>query len=88
MPTNGADNTVGTDDDLRLSAGSPCIDAADNKAVPGGITTDLDGNARIVDDGTVADTGNGDCPLADMGAFEFQSFIDTDGDSVEDGGRL
>ena len=46
------------DADGRLSPGSPCIDAGDNSAVPAGITTDLDGNARIAD-GTV-----------DMGAYE------------------
>ncbi len=87
VDADGADNTVGTeDDDLRLQAGSPCIDAGDNTAVPGGITTDLDGNARFVDDGTVVDTGNGDCPVVDIGAYEFPAaFVDTDGDGVEDG---
>ncbi|MCH8147514.1 MAG: right-handed parallel beta-helix repeat-containing protein, partial [Planctomycetes bacterium] len=73
------------DADLRLSPGSPCIDAGDNTAVPAGITTDLDGNARFVDDGATPDTGNGSCPVVDMGAFEFPSFVDTDGDGVEDG---
>ena len=43
---------------LRLVRFSPCADAADNDAVPIGITTDLDGNPRFVDDGNVADTGN------------------------------
>ncbi len=46
------------DADLRLSAGSPCIDAGDNTAVPAGATTDLDGNPRIF---------NG---IVDMGAYE------------------
>ncbi len=58
--------------DLRLSAGSPCIDAANNIAVPAGITTDLDGNPRFVDDPDTPDTGNGDPPIVDMGAYEFQ----------------
>jgi predicted outer membrane repeat protein len=44
----------------RLQATSPCIDAGDNSLVPVGITTDLDGNARI-QNGTV-----------DMGAYEYQ----------------
>ncbi len=57
--------------DYRLSAGSPCIDAGDNAAVPEDITTDLDGNPRFVDDPTTADTGNGVCHV-DMGAYEFQ----------------
>ena len=55
---------------LRLSAGSPCIDAGDNVAVPPGLTTDLDGKPRI-SHGTV-----------DMGAYERQ---DDDGDGVIDG---
>ena len=58
--------------DYRLQAGSPCIDAADNTAVPKGTTTDLDGNPRFVDDPDTPDTGNGDPPIVDMGAYEFQ----------------
>ncbi len=51
--------------DYHLLPGSPCIDAGDNSAVPGGVTTDLDGRVRIVD---------GDCndtDVVDMGAHEF-----------------
>ncbi|MHC4126584.1 MAG: dockerin type I domain-containing protein [Planctomycetota bacterium] len=58
--------------DLRLSPGSPCIDAGDNTAVPDGIDTDLDGNPRFVDDPDTVDTGYGDPPVVDMGAYEFQ----------------
>jgi hypothetical protein len=60
--------------DLHLSPGSPCIDAGDNTAVPAGITTDLDGNPRFVDDPNTGDTGNPDGvnPIVDMGAYEFQ----------------
>ena len=49
------------DSEGRLSAGSPCIDAGNNDAVSSDITTDLDGNSRIIN-GTV-----------DMGAYEFGS---------------
>jgi len=61
---DGPDDTYGTeDDDLRLSAGSPCIDAGDNIAVTVG--TDLDGQGRIMegdDDGRA---------IVDMGAYEY-----------------
>jgi hypothetical protein len=58
--------------DFRLLPDSPCIDAGDNTAVPDGIDTDLDGNPRVVDDPDTVDTGYGDPPLVDMGAYEFQ----------------
>ncbi len=81
---DGADDVVGTeDDDLRLQVGSPCIDAANNAAVPSDtfdldgdgntaepIPIDLDGNARFLDDPNVVDTGLGTPPIVDMGAFE------------------
>ena len=60
-----------TSGDYRLGPGSPCIDAADSNAVPVGITTDLDGNPRFIDDPATPDTGNGVCHV-DMGAYEFQ----------------
>ncbi len=83
---DGPDDIPGNeDDDLRLSPGSPCIDAADNTAVPPDefdldddgdtkepIPFDLDGNPRFVDDPDTKDTGNGDPPIVDMGAYEFQ----------------
>ncbi len=81
----GADFTPGTtDDDLRLLPGSPCIDAADNTAVPAD-TTDLDGDAdtsepipfdayggaRFYDDPATLDSGQGTPPIVDMGSHEF-----------------
>jgi len=64
-------------DDYRLGAGSPCIDAGDNSAVPAGITTDLEGLARFIDDPASADTGSGTSPIVDMGAYEFGSSVNT-----------
>ena len=74
VDADGMDDIPGTaDDDLRLSPGSPCIDAGDNTAVPPGITADLDGHPRFVDDPYTIDTGNGTPPIVDMGAYEFWS---------------
>ena len=73
--------------DYHLSPGSPCIDAADNTAVPKGIVTDLDGGPRFVDDLGTPDTGNADCvnPIVDMGAYEFLPFPSPPGDLNGDG---
>lgn len=62
VDADGADNTVGTDDDdLRLPLASPCLNAGDNSAWPFGLDAyDLDGNWRMV------------CCDIDMGAYEFQ----------------
>ena len=73
----GADHVVGTlDDDLHLRAGSPCIDAGDDVAVPTDIDDlnsngnrleripfDLDGHARFADDPATVNTGLADAPL-------------------------
>jgi tetratricopeptide (TPR) repeat protein len=56
--------------DLRLAAGSTCIDAGDNRALSE--STDLDGNPRFVDDASALNTGQGDPPIVDMGAYEYQ----------------
>ncbi len=72
---DGPDGIAGTtDDDLGLSGGSACIDAADNTSVPAGTSTDAAGNPRFRDDPGTADTGNPDGAhaLVDMGALEFQ----------------
>jgi hypothetical protein len=62
-PDPGPDGTWdGVDDDygdLRLQAGSPCIDAGDPGFVPQPGDTDLDGHARVL------------CGRVDMGAYEF-----------------
>jgi predicted outer membrane repeat protein len=59
VDADGLDNVIGTiDDNLRLLGGSPCLDAGNNLAIPPSLTTDLDGNPRII---------NG---IVDMGAYE------------------
>jgi hypothetical protein len=79
IDANGPDNIIGTEDDnLRLLANSPCIDAGNNDIAFG--PTDLNGFNRFIDDECTADTGNGTSPLVDMGAYEFlRSDIDSDG---------
>ena len=57
---------------LRLASGSPCIDAGANDAVPPEVLQDLDGNPRFFDDPDTDDTGSGEPPIVDMGAYEFQ----------------
>ena len=74
---DGPDDNPNTweDNDYRMSAGSPCIDAADNAAVPidvmdfdgDGVVNerlplDLDGQPRFVNDLSVDDTGVPDPP--------------------------
>jgi predicted outer membrane repeat protein len=67
----GPDGERGTgDEDFRLLATSPCIDAADNTEVVG--LYDLDGQPRFVDDPFTPDTGNGTVPIVDMGAYEYK----------------
>jgi len=82
---DGPDDIAGTeDDDLRLTPLSPCIDAADNTAVPPD-TADLDGDSDIAeptpldlddlprfdDNPAKSDTGVGPPPAVDMGAHEW-----------------
>jgi len=64
-------NAVWVDGFYRLDRNSPCIDAGDNSSVPGGITTDLSGLPRFIDDLCTFDSGNGTAPVVDMGAYEF-----------------
>lgn len=60
------------DDEFRVGSGSPCVDAGSNDALAKRISSDLDGNPRFTDDPDTPDTGDGDAPLVDMGAYEFQ----------------
>ncbi len=82
---DGADDdpTTFDDNDYRLSASSPCLDAGDDTEVPAdamdvngnGNTTepwpfDLDGHPRFVDQPSVPDTGVGPPPVVDLGCYE------------------
>lgn len=81
---DGADDVLGTDDDdLRLGAGSPVIDAGALGVLPFDVADvdgdgdvaeklpfDVDFRVRQVDDPATPDTGTGNPPV-DMGAHEF-----------------
>jgi len=82
----GPDNNPLTweDNDYRLSAGSPCIDAGTVCALVGDpadldddgdtveyLPLDLDAEGRFFDDPNMVDTGNGQPAVVDMGAYEF-----------------
>lgn len=72
-----------------LVSGSPSVDAGGNGFVElVGVTTDMLGNARFVDDPDTADTGSGEAPIVDMGAYELQIAppcrADMNGDMVLD----
>ena len=87
--TAGVDESLNDDfGDLRLQAGSPCIDAGKNDAVPadvfdldgdGDITEpvpfDLQGLLRFLDDPATDDTGVGVAPIVDIGAYEYHSAL-------------
>lgn len=73
------------DNDYRLLLTSPCIDAADNTAVPSDrgdldgdgntsepVPVDLLGFPRFTDVPSVPDTGVGPAPVTDMGGYERQ----------------
>ncbi len=89
---DGWDGASGTEDDnLRLSRGSPCVDAGDNAALLQSITMDLSGNPRFLDDPDAPDTGNGAPPIVDMGAYEFNAalpsrlYVDADATGTNNG---
>lgn len=90
---DGLDNIAGTwDDDLRLQAGSPALDAGDNTRLPADVADsngngntgeplplDFEGDARTLDDPTAVDSGNGSAPLVDMGADERSDLVGISG---------
>ncbi|MEZ6243272.1 MAG: GC-type dockerin domain-anchored protein [Phycisphaerales bacterium] len=73
--------------DYRITAGSPAIDAGDSFNVTSlGMTVDLDGNARIVDDPDAPNLALYE-PI-DMGAYEFTMQPDCAADLAEPLGTL
>ncbi|HYP05089.1 MAG TPA: right-handed parallel beta-helix repeat-containing protein, partial [Bryobacteraceae bacterium] len=89
VDADGADNVPGTPDDrLRLRSNSPAVDAGRNSLVRND-TLDLDGDGntaerlpldhggarRFLDVPATADTGAGNAPIVDMGAFEASPII-------------
>ena len=69
-------------EDQHLTPGSPCIDAGSNSHFPGYVETDGDGWPRFLDDPGTEDTGDGDPPIIDMGAFEY--FADCNENGIPD----
>jgi len=96
----GPDKDIGTmDDDLRLSLGSPCIDAADDTAVPldsqdldddadtsERTPLDLRGDARFFNDPDTVDTGVADSPdiLAVVDMGAYEYFPDCNSNGLAD----
>ncbi len=69
----GPDGIPGNiDDNYRLAPGSCLIDSGDNGLVPFGAEFDFLGNPRFLDDAGTPDSGLGDAPIVDRGAYEFQ----------------
>ena len=58
------------DDDLRLLASSPAIDAGHNPSLTG-VALDMNGYPRFLDERMTPDAGIGPGPIVDMGAYEF-----------------
>lgn len=85
----GADLVPGTvDDDLRVRAASPAIDAGDSGAFDSATMVDFGGLPRVLDDAGVPDGGSALPPVIDIGCHEFQSatsaacLADANGDGV------
>jgi hypothetical protein len=69
---------------FHLAAGSPGIDSGNAFAVPIGITTDLDGQARFADDPAAPNTGAPFPAYVDRGAYETAGTPYCSGDLDED----
>ncbi|MCC5787554.1 MAG: hypothetical protein JJU33_12740 [Phycisphaerales bacterium] len=86
----GPDGVPGTGDEvLALDSGSPGIDAGNNTIAAIGRDLDFAGNDRFFDDPGTPNTGVGEAPIIDMGAYELQPAAptcppDLNGDGVVD----
>lgn len=70
---NQLSSSISTGGDYRLLEASPAIDAGHTGAAQSaGLTHDLSGNPRYVDDTGYVDTGIGSAPVVDIGAYEHQ----------------
>ncbi|MFL7869726.1 MAG: PKD domain-containing protein, partial [Anaerolineales bacterium] len=92
---NGPDDVLGTlDDDLRLQAGSPALDAGDNTQLPAdaadsngngntaeALPWEFEGDVRTLDN-PAPDSGNGTAPIVDIGADERTGLADISGLSI------
>lgn len=81
--------------DLRLAAGSPCIDSGDTGSAPTDVADldgdgdpheplmiDFEGHPRRIDIVGVPDSGDGPSPIVDRGAFEYS--LDCNGNTISD----
>ena len=67
-PTNDGS---GNAPNLELQPGSPAIDSGNNDSIPMGLeNVDAAGLSRRRDDPATADTGSGEAPIVDRGAYE------------------
>ena len=64
-----------------IGAGSPCIDAGDNRAAAGWNPLDYGGNPRFYDDPATVDKGVGPAPIIDIGLYEY---FDCNGNGIYD----
>jgi len=92
---DGPDDVLGTlDDNLRLQAGSPALDAGDNTQLPAdaadsngngntaeALPWEFEGDVRTLDN-PAPDSGNGTAPIVDIGADERTGLADISGLSI------
>ncbi len=81
VDADGPNNIPGTsDDNVRLTEGSPAIDRGSDLLVSANVLADIYGNSRFLDDTGTPDTGvdDGLTGIVDLGAAEFQGTTPSD----------